>query len=523
MDQIDSWENGGFMAVIRLAVIDVGSYELNMEIFDISSKSGIVLVDRISHMIGIGKDTYTDGRIRYALLDEMCKILGKFTSIMKEYHVNDYQAFTTSAVREAKNNTLVLDQIRVRTGLHVSVLSNSEQRFICYKAVASKKNMFNKLIEKGTAFIDIGSGSIQISLFDKKTLVTTQNIKLGSLRIRETLMHVADTVNFKRLISELVDNDIQTFKKLFLKDREIKNIIGVGDSLFYFIQKVKKERESFCITVAEFQELYDSIIGKSVDTISEYLDMPTEYASLVIPSMMVYKKILDETDAEIIWIPDVNLCNGIVADYADKKKIIPLEHNFNEDILEAARNIGKRYMTNKGHAQILESNVVKIFDCMKPYHGLSKRERLLLQIAAILHDCGKYISMGVPGECSYHIIMNTEIIGLSHRDREMVANIVKYNTLDFTSYEDFEGKVSEQDYLIIMKLTAILRIGNAMDRSHKQKFKNLKTAFKNQKLIITTETLEDITLERGLFEQKADFFEEVYGIRPVLKQKRGAL
>ena len=74
-----------------------------------------------------------------------------------------------------------------------------------------------------------------------------------------------------------------------------------------------------------------------------------------------------------------------------------------------------------------------------------------------------------------------------------------------------------------MKLTAILRIGNAMDRSHKQKFKNLKTAFKNQKLIITTETLEDITLERGLFEQKADFFEEVYGIRPVLKQKRGAL
>ena len=75
--------------------------------------------------------------------------------------------------------------------------------------------------------------------------------------------------------------------------------------------------------------------------------------------------------------------------------------------------------------------------------------------------------------------------------------------------------------MTVMKLIVILRTPNAMDRSHKQKFKNIKTSVKNQLLTITTESIEDISLERVLFKEKADFFEEVFGIRPVLKQKKG--
>ena len=41
----------------------------------------------------------------------------------------------------------------------------------------------------------------------------------------------------RRILGELVDNDIQTFHKLFLKDREIKNIIAVGESACLFCEK----------------------------------------------------------------------------------------------------------------------------------------------------------------------------------------------------------------------------------------------------------------------------------------------
>ena len=68
------------------------------------------------------------------------------------------------------------------------MLSNSEQRFLSYKAIASIESRFNKMIERGTAGVDVDGGSIQISLFDKDALVTTLRIsRMGNLRIRERL------------------------------------------------------------------------------------------------------------------------------------------------------------------------------------------------------------------------------------------------------------------------------------------------------------------------------------------------
>ncbi|WP_445081410.1 hypothetical protein, partial [Klebsiella pneumoniae] len=91
-----------------------------------------------------------------------------------------------------------------RTGIRIEVLSNSEQRFLDYKSVASKGLAFQKVIEKGTAFIDIGGGSIQISLFDKDSLVTTQNIRPGVLRMREELGRLSyRTYQFEELVEEL--------------------------------------------------------------------------------------------------------------------------------------------------------------------------------------------------------------------------------------------------------------------------------------------------------------------------------
>ena len=161
---------------------------------------------------------------------------------------------------------------------------------------------------------------------------------------------------------------------------------------------------------------------------------------------------------------------------------------------------------------------------MKKIHGMGKRERLYLQIAALLHDCGKYVSLVDIGERSYDIIMATEIIGLSHAEREIVASVVRYNHSEFVYYGyqesrgvDFSGK---ENYLIVAKLTAILRLANSLDRSHKQKLKGMKAQLQDNELILTVETQEDVTLEKGFFDISTEFFEEVFSVNPILKTKK---
>ena len=106
------------------------------------------------------------------------------------------------------------------------------------------------------------------------------------------------------------------------------------------------------------------------------------------------------TDAKMIWAPGVSLCDGMVYEYAEEYKLLAQVHDFEQDIVTCARGISKRYMGSKRRAETLEQIALTIFDSMKRVHGMGRRERLLLRIATLLHDCGKYISMVNLGGCS---------------------------------------------------------------------------------------------------------------------------
>ena len=512
------------MAVDTFAAINVGSFELELGIYEISARSGIRQIDRMRHVISLGSETYKNGKISYGMVEELCQVLGDFSAVMKTYRVKDYRAYATSAMREARNSQIVIDQIRVRTGIEVRIISNSEQRFLSYKAVASRDAEFDKNIRSGTAIVDVSFGSMQISLFDKNLLISTQNLPLGVLRIRGLLSPVRTTLEKNReLIAEMVDNELFNYKKMYLKDRQIQHVIGIGEIILYMFRFENRGAAMERVSREEFDAFYERLSRMSESEIEEHFGVNSEYAALLMPGAIIYKKIMELSGAEMLWIPGIRLCDGIAAEYAMDSKKLRLKHNFDNDIITASRNMAKRYRCQSSHAEAVEKYALEIFDVMKKYHGMGARERLLLQIAVILHACGKFISVKNSNECAYNIIMSTEIIGISHPERVMIADIVRYNIRDFdyNMVREETGMAENRDAPILTaKLTAILRLANSMDRGHRQKLKNCRITVKNGKLIVSTEYPGDITLEAMSFEQKAEFFEEIFGIRPVLKQKR---
>ena len=140
----------------------------------------------------------------------------------------------------------------------------------------------------------------------------------------------------------------------------------------------------------------------------------------------------------------------------------------------------------------------------------------------MLHDVGKYISLNNVADSSYNIIMSNEIIGLSHIEREMVALIAKYNTAALPSYDELvmESSLSAEQYLTVSELTAIVRLANALDRSHLQKIQSIRAVLKERELHLSLTVNRDFTLEQGLCQEKLDFFNEVFSIQPVIKLKR---
>ena len=513
------------MSVKTFAAIDVGSFELTMKIFDFSGKNTMREIDCIRQRIDLGSDTYANGKISNEKMDDLCHTLKEFAQIMESYKVIAYKAYGTSAIRETENTLILQDQIEQRTGIRVEILSNSEQRFLDYKSIASKGETFRRIIEEKTAILDIGGGSIQISLFDKDTLVSTQNLRLGVLRLQELLNHLnAGSTQMEQLVDELATAQLDDYKKLYLKDREIKNIIIVDDYLSPWAVRKAHERGdgNAMVDSRAFDQLMESLRTRGTTELAKRMDIAEEKVPLVYISAVLTKRIAELMGAVLIWAPGVTLCDGIAYEYAEQNKLLRGEHDFAEDIIACAMNISKRYNGSTRRADTLEHITTTIFDSMKKVHGMGKRERLLIQIAALLHDCGKYISMGNVSECSYQIIMSTEIIGLSSLERKMIAYAVRYNTTAFVYYDEIQmlgAGIDRESYIKIAKMTAILRLANAMDRSHCQKVKGIKTVLKDRELQMVMDSSQDISLELGLLQDKVAFFEEVFGIRLVIRGK----
>ncbi len=510
------------MAGTTFAAIDVGSYNVSMEIFEISGRAGLRSLNRVRAHLELGKDTFAFHRITMEKLEEMVNILQDFCRIMKEYQVSAYRCCAKSAFREARNHVFAVNHIKRMTGIQVDVLSNAEQRFIGYKSIASRGEEFQKFIEKRTAIIDVGGGSVQISLFDKDALVVTQNLRLGSLRIRQELRPFEkETVHYDMLAEQIMNREIENFRKMYLTKEKIHNIILVGDFFTNLIFQNKGDLNKI-ESKQEFLNWYDHVMAVSPREIARELDMPAEISSVLIPTAVLYRKLIEELGAETIWLPGIQLTDGIAFDYGIRHKIVTTTHDFEKDILSASRKIAARYSCSKKHTDALLTVSSAIVSALGKAYSLDARSRLLLKVACNLHECGRYISLSESDLCAYNIIRSSEIIGLSEKERLIIANAVRYMSTEITDYSSIPGDsiLKETDLILITQLTAILRLSEALDAGYMQKILSVKAVRKEKKLLITVEVKQDFTLEQGIFEKHIDFFEEIFTLRPVLKIKK---
>lgn len=507
------------MAVHTFAAIYIGTYDVSLKIFEFTSRKKLHEVDHIRSRQDLGRDAFGTGCIGYEQVEELCETLAQFKQIMLGYKVDDYEVYAAAALRDADNELFVLDQIYLRTGFRVKVVSNSEHRFISYKSVVGQET-FEEMIKTSAAVIDVGGASVQITVFRDGSLETTQHIEAGIMRIRNLLADRGQSLKmYETQIEEYMNKKLEGFRAMYMAD-PVDYVILISDYATELIRRMD-EKEAGCQVKSEkFIKFINKLQKKTLEEITRELNLSDDREPLIIPALCIFKTLVLNVSPKEVWVPGANILNGIACDYAQRKKLLTINHDFDADVLSAARYLSRHYNSFTPHIEALSKLSIKIFDAMKKVHGLGRRQRLLLETATILHDCGKFVSLSESPENAYHIIMSSEIIGLTHQEREIVALVVLYNTLPLDDYEELSDRLDHEDYLCVAKLSAILRVANALDQSHRQKFKNIRIAVRDRQLVFTVEVFEDISLEQALFEAKTAYFENVYSMKPVLREKR---
>ena len=503
-----------------IAIIDISSNEIRMYIAEKATDS-INFLETLKYPLNLAKDTFGTGMISFEKVNKLCEILTGFMQVAAEYGAGVIKTVATTAVREASNRDYILDQISIKTGLSVKILDESAEKLYIFKML--DHILKNELADKATLMAHIGAGSVGLAFSENDNTMLMQSIKVGALRISELFENVHNgSLEFYLMIEEYLRTYTDELKSLL--PQGIDNIIISGNEagLIATLCAARQEGLLYHTKRQDFLNFYEEIKFKSIGVISSQYGIEQAKSETLLPAMCVYSILLEFTTAEEIITPSISLGQALIFEYFESSEFSVINKRFNKNILESAKKIATKYNIAQEHYKAVMSYCNKIFDQMKKIHGMSRRDKLLLQLAAILHDCGKFVNVENHHMHSYALIKGSEIAGLTMEEIDIVASISLYHSaivpnMADDNYRDF--KASKK--VLVSKLAAILRVADALDRSRKQKILSIDVKLNGEQLIIKANAGDDnIDLEKWAFREKGLFFEEVFGIEPILKSTK---
>ncbi len=498
-----------------VAALDVGSNSIRMVIADVLPDGSVEVLERLDRAAHLGQDTFTDSRLSRQTMNAAIAILADYRRIVDSYQVRRVRAVGTSAIREALNADMFLDRAYMSTGFDIEVINTAEESRLTISAVQQTLAGGAKVDVSDAVIVDVGGGSLLLTMLHEGQIITSESYRLGSIRIQESFETAyEEPERLADLIHHQIAGNMDVISKSLPMDR-VDTFIAVGGDARFAARQIGKPltgEHLRTIAVKQFDKLVDQCEHHSSEELARQHGLSFHEAETLVPALLVFQGLVHETRAKRIVVCDATMRDGLLQDLA-RSVTGQEDESLARSVVRSARAVAQKYRYNHSHADQVTELSLKLFDEIRSLHGLGTRHRLLLQVAAMLHEIGGYVSSRAHHKHSYYLVANSEIFGLSREEIEIVALITRYHrrATPRKSHAEYMT-LPRNSRMIVSKLAAILRVADALDRGHAQQISQIQTEIQGNELVMNCLGVSDLTLERGAVARKADLFEDIYGL-----------
>ena len=511
------------------AAIEIGSTGIRLLVAEEIGNGKRNILDRSEKPIPLGRDIFTSGSISRDTLLQCLSILNLYKEQLSAWKISaeETAVVATNAVREAENRDSVLDRISVKTGFRVKLIDGIEENRLMFLAVSECLKgesipIGNNITKANSIILEVGGGSTEIMLLEDGKIAGAHSIRLGTIIIEQQIRSMGSIIDAKRYVEEYINNTKGSLdNELYLE--KVNQFLAIGNDMKIAALFSGKPISAFLWEIDRnaFDKFVDEIEDYSPEESMARFRISYSEAESLHMNLLIFQVFLRLTSAKSILVPETSLMEGILISHRDIKDV---RKEFHPQILASARNLLRKYHGDERHANYVRKMSLKLFDSLKDELGLEREfensgndSRTLLEIAALLHDIGTFIRASDHNEHSKYIIEHSEIFGLNKEDIEIVAEIALYHRVDKSLKDDKHFVTLPRTVrLAVIKLTAILKIADSLDRAHTQRIEDFKISFTNDTMTIITDGTHNNVLEKIAISEKSDLFERVFGYKVLL-------
>jgi len=501
------------------AILHVGAASISLIIGTRLETGGFSLLEHLDRPLALARDIFRGGVISRSTVEQAAGILKDYQSSLREYGVSaaHTRLHATNILAEAVNHEIFLNRLQVTTGLAARLMDDGDMTRFIYQ-VSQRLFQANPALREGHTFVThIGPGNTRALYFKAGRLAAYSNYRLGIFRARARV--AVEEGDAPRQLSHLEEHIRGVVDHLAAdySGYTTEHHVAIGAEIQSVAAEMTAAKNGLrCILERDLERVAGKLALLSPDEMVRKLHVHYTGAEGVVPALQTNLALPRRVGEERLWVPEGDFQRELMLDLATAG---PRLENFQDEVIQAACEIGVRYKTDRKHADHVAAFAQQLFRELQHLHGLDAKYELVLRVAALLHEVGMFISPREHHKHSLYILLQTEIFGLSSGDRVLVALLARYHRRynPEPNHPHF-ADLSREERMIVFKLAALLRIADALDRTHAQRVKSILIRPDGGRLHILTPGVDDTTVEQIAINSKCGIFSEIYGYEVVLSR-----
>ena len=295
------------MKIKKYAAIDIGSNAVRILVTNVVSykKKKIFLKNALVRVpIRLGQDSFTSGKISDKNIKRMIKSMQAFKLLMQVHEVKDYLAFATSALRDAKNGSYLVEKVFKKSGIKIEIIDGKKEA-----KIISNTNVFDTINkEKTFLYVDIGGGSTEFSVLINGKRNESKSFKIGTVRM----------LNSK--VEQVTFDEAEAWVRRHTLLHERISLLGTGGNINK-LHKIANISDNDPLSYSTLNALYNQLDALTYEERIVKLGLNPDRSDVILPAAKLFIKFLNWSGAKDIYVPKSGLSDGMIRELYKRKKL----------------------------------------------------------------------------------------------------------------------------------------------------------------------------------------------------------